>query len=291
MGLISEVDGGYMRCGAQIIRVHPQDGMLLVAIGDWLTSLAPAVSASGARFVATDGRDTSFWSKGERALLTVGGEEFPECQSIPATGTPSYVARGVAPDWTLSIGPAYVTFHPAPGSIVNLPVPVAELVEGRQVFVATRKDERLTITVLPGPCRDSVSNARYPDKVEVRSGNDIWLGCGGSSFNLLGGSEWIVEDIAQRGLVENSRVTLNFGADGHLSGHASCNSYGMSYTVSGDRLDTGGAITTRMACAAALDQQEDIFLGLLLNSDRFAFADDGALILYAKDGRTITARR
>jgi len=46
-----------------------------------------------------------------------------------------------------------------------------------------------------------------------------------------------------------------------------------------------------MACAPALMRQEDLFLDVLRNLQRFTLSPDGALILHTGDGRTITARR
>jgi heat shock protein HslJ len=46
-----------------------------------------------------------------------------------------------------------------------------------------------------------------------------------------------------------------------------------------------------MACPIALMQQESRFHEILGQVKRFRFGSDGALILEAGDGRTITARR
>jgi heat shock protein HslJ len=46
-----------------------------------------------------------------------------------------------------------------------------------------------------------------------------------------------------------------------------------------------------MACAPALMRQEDLFLDILKNVRGFELGPDGALILRAGDGRTVTARR
>lgn len=107
----------------------------------------------------------------------------------------------------------------------------------------------------------------------------------------LRGGAWVVEDIARRGLIDYSRVTLNFGDDGRLSGLAGCNSYSASYEVSGSGLAIGQAIATLRPCAPALGNQEREFLRLLAEVARFEFDSSGALILTTPSGETLTARR
>ncbi len=84
---------------------------------------------------------------------------------------------------------------------------------------------------------------------------------------------------------------MKFGADGRLSGKASCNRYGASYETEGDRLSIGPIAATRMACAPPLMQQETRFLSLLAGVRRWSVAS-GALTLYSEDGaRALRARR
>ena len=56
----------------------------------------PAVSASGDRYDALDGTDTRFWSKGDRAVVTVRGVDLPQCRaaspgsrSLPGARSPA----------------------------------------------------------------------------------------------------------------------------------------------------------------------------------------------------------
>jgi heat shock protein HslJ len=115
-------------------------------------------------------------------------------------------------------------------------------------------------------------------------------GCGGDPGALLQGAEWVVEDINGTGIIDSSRVTLNFSADRRLSGRASCNTYTGAYTLTGETLTISKTGVTRMACAPGLMRQEDLFLDVLKNVRGFAVGADGALILRAGDGRTVTAR-
>jgi len=105
------------------------------------------------------------------------------------------------------------------------------------------------------------------------------------------GTEWIVEDIGGSGIIDNSRVTLNFGIDGSLSGRASCNTYRASYTAVGQKLEIGDAAATMMACAPALMEQERKFLDILAAVKSFRLDDTGALVLDTEEeGGTVVAR-
>jgi putative lipoprotein len=72
----------------------------------------------------------------------------------------------------------------------------------------------------------------------------------------LVGRVWIAEDIAGRGVVDRSRTSLSFGADGRVSGLAGCNRYNGSYTLDGASLRFGPIAGTMMACPPALAEQE-----------------------------------
>jgi heat shock protein HslJ len=129
----------------------------------------------------------------------------------------------------------------------------------------------------------------------------IWLFLNGGNMALpqstaaqspaLAGAEWHVEDIAGRGMVDNSRVTLRFSTDGRLAGSASCNRYMATYSTRGRTLVIGPPATTRMACPPALMQQERRFLTMLATVTRFEIDQTGALVLHAADASRILARR
>ncbi len=92
-------------------------------------------------------------------------------------------------------------------------------------------------------------------------------------------------------LIDRSRATLNFGADGRLHGRSSCNNYNTSCKLTGEGLSIGKAAGTRMACEPPFMAQVQRFLAILQGTTRFEIAADGALVLHAADGRTIVARR
>lgn len=105
------------------------------------------------------------------------------------------------------------------------------------------------------------------------------------------GPVWVAEDIAGGGIIDNSRITLQLGADGHASGRGGCNSYGGSYSLTGESLRFSPLAATQMACAEALMNQEQRYFDALAGTVRYALADDGALLLTTADGRQILFRQ
>ena len=181
-----------MSCGSLPVRtVFSGDQMTLEAGSDKYV-LEQVRSGSGAKYEVPGDSSTSYWSKGDKGMLVIKGQSYPECEPAGAL--------------------------------------------------------------------------------------------------LLQAGEWVVEDINQGGIIDRSRVTLNFGNDGRVSGRASCNNYAGAYAVAGNRLTVSQLVTTRMACVGAMGQQESRFLQALENVSSFAVSDTGALILKAESGDALTAR-
>src|SRR5947209_1024490 len=72
----------------------------------------------------------------------------------------------------------------------------------------------------------------------------------------LVGAEWAAEDIGGRGVVDRARVSLAFTADGKVSGSGGCNRIAGSYTLAGETIAFGQMVSTMMACAPAVGEQE-----------------------------------
>lgn len=90
------------------------------------------------------------------------------------------------------------------------------------------------------------------------------------------------EDMAT--LFPDKRATMEITADGKVSGNAGCNTYRTSYTLEGDVLTFGPAMSTKMACPSM--KGETAFLGHLanplqatLNGDVLTFSKDGNMVL------------
>lgn len=107
----------------------------------------------------------------------------------------------------------------------------------------------------------------------------------------LVGAEWVIEDIAGRGVIDMSPANLIFFPDGRLAGNATCNRLIGSYTDDGEGLSIEPAGTTMMACPDALMEQERRLVNMLRTVKAYRIDDTSALVLETDDGGTITARR
>ena len=105
------------------------------------------------------------------------------------------------------------------------------------------------------------------------------------------GREWLIEDIAGAGVIDNVPASLHFLAGGRLAGNASCNRIIGSYETDGADLEMIPAGMTQMLCPEALMNQERKLLDLLPAISHYSIDDTGALILTTPDGTTIRARR
>src|SRR5262245_58258246 len=105
------------------------------------------------------------------------------------------------------------------------------------------------------------------------------------------GPVWTVEEIAGAPVSGETPVTLQLGANGKASGRGGCNSYGGPYTLAGDAIRFSGLAATRMACAPDVMDQEQRYFDTLAKVERYAVADDGALLLGTGEGKEIRLRR
>lgn len=297
LAFASTLDCGGRQAQFGIARRDGQDLPQLV-VGERRYDLRQVPSASGARYEAIGDPRTSVWNKGERTTVTVGGEVWPECETrkaeaaasaaAAASASPPLRLRGNEPFWLLEIG-ATLRLR-TPESTLEGPAPKMQAGDGVRRYEGSLQGRPISATVSNQRCVDSMSGMPYPFTAEVRFDGRSMKGCGGDPAELLLGPEWVVEEITG-GMLDRSRATLAFGADGRLSGRASCNSFFASYTLTGEGLGIGRAGTTRMACAPELMQQEARFLDILQKVQRFEIAADGALVLASGDGRRIKARR
>lgn len=181
-----------LRCGSLPVRTTFNADQLTLEAGSDKYRLERVRSASGAKYEVPGDSSTSYWLKGDKGMLVIKGESYPECEPAGAL--------------------------------------------------------------------------------------------------LLQAGEWVVEDISQGGIADNSRVTLNFGNDGRVSGSASCNRYTGGYTVAGSSLTVTQLVSTRMACVPGLGEQEVKFLQTLESVSRFEVSGDGSLVLKTESGDSMTAR-
>jgi heat shock protein HslJ len=100
----------------------------------------------------------------------------------------------------------------------------------------------------------------------------------------------VVEDLDHRGIIDRSRLTLAFDADGRVSGRGGCNTFTGRYVLSGEALTIHEAVFTQKACVSALMAQEARFIGLLREVSGFDINGQGALVLLAGARRALLAR-
>jgi heat shock protein HslJ len=99
---------------------------------------------------------------------------------------------------------------------------------------------------------------------------------------------WRAEDIGGGGIIDRSRATLVLGADGGVSGNASCNAYSGRYNLDGGALAVSGLVLVReRTCAPALLHQESRFLDVLGAVHRVELLPTGALLLSGPDGQSL----
>lgn len=285
-----ELPDGTFQCGEQTVQADFRDESVRLMVGNETFDLRQVPAASGARYEARDDPSTSFWSRGDHALLDIRGESYPEC--TPVTGEQqSFRATGNEPPWLLEIGPEELSLLLDYGQTrITAPAPVGEPDDGLVRYLA--EDIGLTVTVLYRYCTDSMSGMPHPNTVVLVHDGEELTGCGGKPASLLRGIEWVVGRIGDAEPVEDSRVTLEFGDQDRISGNASCNRYMGAYTLTGESLSFGPLATTMMACEEPLMEQEEKFLALLEEVYRFELDADGGLILRAAaDEQAITAHR
>ena len=102
------------------------------------------------------------------------------------------------------------------------------------------------------------------------------------------GIVWRAEDIGGGGIIDRSRATLTFGADGRISGSASCNNYSGSYTLDRGALSfTSTMVATQKACVPSLMDQERRFLAILGAARRIELLPTGALLLSTPEEKSL----
>ncbi|MBK1873118.1 META domain-containing protein [Marinobacter sp. 1-3A] len=283
---------GSYQCGQLDVTVaNAGDGDLLgVDYQGKRLLLKPKQSASGELYVATGDDQTQFWSKGERATFTVKGQTYPECLQAGALEMP-FEATGNEPFWHIRVdGEELVMNRPydtGEPERVALETTVANR-HGRE-FRGELEGQELTMKVARQLCEDNMSGAQFPAQVRLELNGEVFQGCGGDTDRLFRGAEWVVEDLANAGIIDRSRITIEFFEDNRVAGRASCNRYGGQYELTAEGVSFDHIFATKMACAPALMNQEDRFLELLSKVKRAAIGRNGELVLTTDTGETITA--
>jgi heat shock protein HslJ len=202
-------------------------------------------------------------------------------------------ARGNEPGWSLEIGAREITVVADYGErrvVVPTPAPVRE---GDTTRYASRaRGHDVAVAIVDALCHDGMSGIAYPRTVTVTLDGRELRGCGGEAAEALQGGAWTVDSIGGAPVAGGSHPTLEFGADGRVSGNASCNRFSGHYALHGEEISFSRLVSTRMACAAPeANAQETRFLRLLEAVRRYELRTAGRLALHPADDRTIIARR
>lgn len=291
------------RCGEERVQFGFVDNEPSLMAGGKTYTLREVVSASGARYAAIGDATTGFWSKGDRARVTLGGRELPECVPdidapvAPASATPpaaaaaaSFVARGNEPGWRVEVGERLKVSADYGKTTLDFPAPPAQSIQGGRRYVVTGATP-VALTVLDRACADDMTGMPHPNTTELALGDRRLRGCGGDPASLLRGAEWTVTALDGQPVTEPARGTLRFGDDGRVAGRAFCNAFTAAYTLTGEGLSFTRAASTMMACAPGVSSLESKFNATLAAVSAFEIAPDGSLVLKAPNGQTIAARR
>jgi heat shock protein HslJ len=98
---------------------------------------------------------------------------------------------------------------------------------------------------------------------------------------------WRIDQARIEPILDRSRARLDFGRDGTLTGHTSCNTLRAPYTLDGAQIKIGAIVTTRMACSPLLMEQEDRILSALEIATTARVRPDGLLELREAEGRGV----
>jgi len=95
-------------------------------------------------------------------------------------------------------------------------------------------------------------------------------------------TEWLLEDLGGKGVLDRAQATLAFPEEKKVAGNGSCNRFFGPAQLTGDKISLGPLASTRMACrSAALINQESNYLDALKNAEHFS-VDGPYLLIYAK---------
>ncbi len=120
----------------------------------------------------------------------------------------------------------------------------------------------------------------------------LFAGCTGQAPQTrLDGTGWTLTGYMHNGtvisVIPGTMITMDFGAEGKISGSAGCNHYFASSEVKGSGITIGQAGSTEMYCAnPGVMEQESVFLTLLgrstnviVNSDNLTMSDDHGVVI------------
>jgi len=106
----------------------------------------------------------------------------------------------------------------------------------------------------------------------------------------LPGGAWQVANFAGQTPLADHSITFEFDNEGNIAGDGSCNRFGGSCKIDGDKIEVGPLRSTRRACEPDIMQQEHKFLALLGAAATWAM-DGDELVLTAPKGEIRAIRQ
>lgn len=254
------------QCGQGYLQVIAYGDQLELTRGEDTRQLRSAPSASGARYIADGDSKTEFWNKGNSASVMIDGQKLPECVQ---TGTlpPTLTARGNEPFWSVQWHAGQMTLR-TPEAETAFGGEAQHIGENRWLISSVEGPVRLELT--RNLCQDSMAGMYYPWSARLLSDGQAHPGCAGDPAQLLQGIEWQLTRLDNAPVGTDNPVTLSFDPEGRIYGHAACNHYFGSYTLTGEGLSLGSIGSTLMACQGDAMTLEQQFLQALAEVRAFA---------------------
>jgi heat shock protein HslJ len=100
----------------------------------------------------------------------------------------------------------------------------------------------------------------------------------------LPGSAWQVTAFAGQTPLADHPITFEFDTEGNIAGNGSCNRFGGTCAIDGDKIEVGPLRSTRRACEPEVMQQEHKFLALLGSVTTWEISQEHELVLRGEDG-------
>lgn len=113
-------------------------------------------------------------------------------------------------------------------------------------------------------------------------------GIGAQDSADLEETSWVLSSYRKTTPIGTARPTISF-KNGEISGSASCNHYGGSYEVDGNKISFGAMFMTEMYCVdpEGVMDQESLYLEMLGNAERFELSES-QLVIFTADGESLT---
>lgn len=273
-------------CARQPVQYRFLGDALELIVNNESRILVPAVSASGARYVAPGEPATEFWGKGVLATITWSDQTLPVC--APAgTIIPPYKASGNEPFWSVSFDGWEATLAQPGKPLLTQDAQIIDTRANGQTLQAGTGPNALTLKVEDGLCIDNMSGMPHPQRAELQYQSSTWQGCGGNPNRLLQGAKWQVTQLGDTKTDEQARPELNFMPNNRIAGSTGCNRFFGEYTLTGEGMQIKNLGSTRMACSEKLMTQENTFLEQLQNARQISFDTPETLVIETAEGKIL----